>query len=1105
MTVLSNRRFVGLDNWTDPGDLPIGGLTVAKNVYIVGFDCLSRPGLNGLLTTPHAGKAIFFPETFVKPDGTEWVLYCVGVPGASSGGKIYEYQKGASTDTELKDANNGNASFNIAPASFRGIQGGQYFYFITGAAGSLYRTDLSSVNCAAVTGLNPPTGTPTFTLGNQSVDAISSITGWQVDTITAQSNVLPGRGLFGEFNTSTEYNPSSVITESFSDLVIGAANTVTSASNPLTLSCVNQSLVITGGSGFTNGTYTITSVTSAGVATLNSSPGTIASTGGAAHITGVWTVISTTNDLDFNTTSAGLNQLPAGYTGTWAMMDDPAEGLTSPLILNSLISNTQNETRHAQQFKFSMNYYTSDSSGKQGWTVILNAYSDLAGSTLIGVASQTFKPPFAGQVPLQYWQDILDFPNLGADILSYTFTVQGAATNTRNNGGQVSAISLAPISNQVAVIAGLPSGVQIQNNYSAMGKGPANNGRFGGVRILKAYASDQNWSIYNTISINLNTTGGLPLSTLVANGLQVVFCFRQYNAGSPGQPRYYTNPVTIDTTTGAASVDITAGIPSAVRAAFRYFEVLFISDMLTAPTAFSPLFTITSISSGGNLSVDSFGLGYSNVFYAYEEVNSESDATLVNVLRSAGSLYSTGLQPSLENATGIVTMPAFLNASADYVAWYRGGGTFTDGQLRLIATVPKNSDVSVGGDSLAVDQSNPYYSWNHTTRTLTDNTPDSFLNFASLLQFGRDQPPTGATSITFHQNRVWLGVNQSIWCSWSLVDNNQNGLYFTTVDLTTDPSASIKGAVFPLRAQDGDSIQAMLPIGGQLLVLKGRIAGIVYGYDPENFSLQTFMAGAKLGCVASGAAVICNDTAFFLGPDSVYDFNGDAPGRRSIPLEPLLHPRGFDGGATITPSVFAGSSMMYYDGRLHLLAPVAGGTQNSVDYVYDFRNNVWTSWSIGMTSGASLAGSTDGDLAYMGGYDGQLYTFAAGGDKSTPGATTAAIPWQIVSRGMGQESDAFAPQSGIAFNSLNKVSRIFFAGTFPANTPLVASVWADANQSQWDTSYTSPATAGPSTIEVPTPGGTVGQQIFVSLSGSSVSQSKIRYLGADVERKAATR
>jgi hypothetical protein len=418
----------------------------------------------------------------------------------------------------------------------------------------------------------------------------------------------------------------------------------------------------------------------------------------------------------------------------------------------------------------------------------------------------------------------------------------------------------------------------------------------------------------------------------------------------------------------------------------------------------------------------------------------------------------------------------------------------------------------LGGDPLLRDLQNPYVTWNHTTMTLTDNTPDSFLNLALTLQFGRDLPPTSCTAVCSHQNRIWVASGQVLSGSWSLTADLQNGIYFTLVDLSTDPYAAVKGITFPINYGDNDNIQSLLSTGDSLLVLKNRSAAVVDGYDPTNFACNTYLVATGLGNVAPRAAVIAGKAskAMFLGPDNVYVFDGNITEDIGTPIQPLLHPDGYDGGATISASVFAKSAMMYYDQRLFVFAPVAGGSANSTCYVFDFRKGAagvplgWTTWGLAMTSGASLTGASTGNSAYMGGFDGQLYTFAAGGDKATPAASPVGITCTAISRGMGQEQQSFSPtgESGMNFIEPNHCSRMYVKGKVPSGTVLTLFAYSDDNNSaltEFSTPYTVGTTSGRYTVQEFVRG-VQGEQIFVGVTFTVLTQATVRMLGCEVEK-----
>ena len=83
----------------------------------------------------------------------------------------------------------------------------------------------------------------------------------------------------------TDFSQQDAVQVAYTDLVIGASNTLTSAATPFTSADVGNNIAITGGTGFTTGIYNIRSYAASAV-TLDRSPGTLASTGGTGNLGG---------------------------------------------------------------------------------------------------------------------------------------------------------------------------------------------------------------------------------------------------------------------------------------------------------------------------------------------------------------------------------------------------------------------------------------------------------------------------------------------------------------------------------------------------------------------------------------------------------------------------------------------------------------------------------------------------------------------------------------------------------------------------------------------------------------------------------------------------
>ena len=101
-----DRGFRGLDTYNAPSEVQPGFLTQCDNLRVDGGDLVTRPGLQGVLTTNHSGP-VYGLAPHVKADGTTELLY-------SAGSKLWRWTPGMSAATEVKL---GTASFWSVPGS----------------------------------------------------------------------------------------------------------------------------------------------------------------------------------------------------------------------------------------------------------------------------------------------------------------------------------------------------------------------------------------------------------------------------------------------------------------------------------------------------------------------------------------------------------------------------------------------------------------------------------------------------------------------------------------------------------------------------------------------------------------------------------------------------------------------------------------------------------------------------------------------------------------------------------------------------------------------------------------------------------------------------
>ena len=113
---------------------------------------------------------------------------------------------------------------------------------------------------------------------------LSAATVWEVRSL---GDANGGGGFVA--GTGVDYSQSNTPFATYTDLVIGASNSLTSVVRPFIADDVGNLIRITSGTGFTVARYEVVSV-AGGAATLDRSPGTLASSGGNGKLGGAMTM-----------------------------------------------------------------------------------------------------------------------------------------------------------------------------------------------------------------------------------------------------------------------------------------------------------------------------------------------------------------------------------------------------------------------------------------------------------------------------------------------------------------------------------------------------------------------------------------------------------------------------------------------------------------------------------------------------------------------------------------------------------------------------------------------------------------------------------------------
>lgn len=1082
MPRITLSKWRGLNAYTDPGMLASGECVVADNTYVdkagpyrlidelpegvKGGDFVSRLGSQGLLAASNV-----LPHPLVSPlpyvisagAGTNLLFGC-GNLSSTSGGKIYYYAKGSgSAPTEVKI---GSTSFNLNTNGIRIERLGTFAYIIDGV-NALYRTDTTNGNTTLAGAMNAPTTAPTVALTSLVIDPLTSTTGWASDTF---SGAISGGG-------------PALRTIAQNYFYQGGVNVVQKALN-----------AVGNDGGNSSGYYINTDGTrNTGAAQANS----------VLFGYGANPAIEPAN---------GAEGLPSSYaniggsnvTSSWMQFDNPGEGFYAVYgtgQYQSPVLSSPNADRTCTQFYVGFYYYQEDTTSTQGLQVSVQAYSDTAATTPIGSpAVQTFIPAYAGQVAGQYKDFVFDLPNLPANPAAIRVFFAGAPTNQATGHGWVYMCMpiFAPIPNGITVSLAPSGGFNLTHAEQTS----AYWGKIGSARITKdTHSSPLNWSQYETLLIPLTqSAGSLTLQLFQSGGLSAVLDFRDTISGT----HYQTNSMTVATDGAYLQVDIST-IPVAILSAIEYFAIVFTSDITTTSTT-ANMFIMDEIATSGNLPISALANGpsYAPVFYVITEVNALGDETVVDCLESDWSPASASLSPTITQGIIQVSVPpgSPTNLGTTHYRFYRGGGTFTDGYLRLVATCPISANIAYGSDALATDQSNPYISWAYSPGKLTDNTPDSVLFTAAIAEIGRGIPPVGAQAIAPWGGRLWLGVGSTLYASWLIQSGIENGLYFTADNLPNDPDARIKGVTFPVGAADNDPIMALQPMGTNgLLVLKQRSSWLIQGTDPTNFTCQEiYFDRASIGCLAArGVCVVGGTQVWWVASDGIYSYDGTSITFLSLLISTLLNQRSQLGGTPISPSAYQNIAMWAWDKGVYVAAPTGNDTTNSVVYRYDLVTSTWSRYTgteLAFTSGCALTSQTDSNDGYALGYDGQIYQFQDTYDLATSDGSIIPIDMNIQARGLGQDgTDLAAFQTTIC-------TRLYVNG-IGYDTPgsiitCVAGIVGDSRTYENERVYTVGASGQVSLdwqVKIPNVSGVLVYPFFSALATSGVV---LKRLGVDL-------
>jgi len=378
--------------------------------------------------------------------------------------------------------------------------------------------------------------------------------------------------------------------------------------------------------------------------------------------------------------------------------------------------------------------------------------------------------------------------------------------------------------------------------------------------------------------------------------------------------------------------------------------------------------------------VPGVGTGTSTVYYK----GFESELTGVSNELTATEALSAN-QIVLNPNTETINSPV----SYTHLIIYRASTAYPDGLYRCIGSY-KVSDSTTNGTDLAV------LSTTGGQITLLDNVAESALlsdgpqgSQGDVYESGQDNYPTGGTSITTHQQRLWVGKDNTLWVSWLFNADNEYTINTTHVPLLTDPKVDIKGASFDVSStSDKETIVSMMSYHGDMMsrnnsttsVLLVFREGTVYpvtGFAPTSWAIQAFLREAGIGLLAKRCHTTVMGQPWYLNSTGLVNFAGTQVIPKSIQLDGLLALNPYRVASledSISAASYKRSLITVHDKKVYLFAPTVGELNNRGGYVWDTRIGGWTTFTSNydVTSAVSLATSNDRESLYFADTRGQI-------------------------------------------------------------------------------------------------------------------------------------
>ncbi len=177
--------------------------------------------------------------------------------------------------------------------------------------------------------------------------------------------------------------------------------------------------------------------------------------------------------------------------------------------------------------------------------------------------------------------------------------------------------------------------------------------------------------------------------------------------------------------------------------------------------------------------------------------------------------------------------------------------------------------------------------------------------------------PQGAVAVTY-KNYVFIAHTGA----------NTSRLYFSDL---VNPQSWPATNFIDINPNDGDSIQALIPLPTTLLIVKQHNIYMLQGYGPSTFSVINAGPG---GTVAQNGFLWTPYGMFYTDDEGVWTTDLRKQLKLTIPIQGVWN--------LVSSAYLSGAAMYYWQEKILIAVPYNGSNGNSMVLVYDLRLRSWS-------------------------------------------------------------------------------------------------------------------------------------------------------------------